>query len=121
MTWGLLPFLNIGKPILQTVLAVFETAQTGIAAVADEVPDIASVMIMISHNLCRYARDRSLFADRALKRRTFFGPVLFGLSGLPGFRRSLVNVGSARACCADLGQNLARATGSGRYCIGNSD
>ena len=40
-------------------------------------------MIVIGHNLCRYARDRSLFADRALKRRAFFGPVLFGLPGLP--------------------------------------
>lgn len=51
------PILNISHRILQTIHTILESTKTGIAAVTDEIPDVAGVVIVVGYNFCSYPYD----------------------------------------------------------------
>ena len=81
--------------ILQAIFSVFESPQPRVAAAADEVSDVARVVIVVGNNVGCHADDAPLVADRATKHCSTLWSLLFCVFGLLGLWGSLVDVRAA--------------------------
>ena len=87
-------FAQIIYGVLQIVAAVFESSQPRIATIADEIPNVAGVMVVVGDNFGGDSRNGTPPANRTLKRGTCGRTLFFHTLGLPAFRRAFVNIGA---------------------------